>query len=64
MSKQLFNADIKKMTVANLKDLISERGWTPTGLKRKAEFQKFIITSSYQEAQKAGIKQMQELISG
>ena len=58
MSEQLFNTDIKKMTVANLKSVITDKGWSMEGLKRKVDFQKFIITSSYHEAQQNGIDQM------
>jgi hypothetical protein len=58
MFEQLFNADIKKMTVADLKVVITDNKWSLDGLKRKAEFQKFIIASSYQNAQLGGISQM------
>lgn len=55
---QLHMNDIKKMTVADLKSVISDKGWTPHGIRLKAEYQQFIITSSYVEAQHAGIAEM------
>jgi N12 class adenine-specific DNA methylase len=55
---QLLMTDIKKMTVTELKSLISERKWKPRGIRLKAEYQQFIITSSYVEAQLSGIVKM------
>ena len=60
---QLRIMDIKKMTVAELKELIETRKWSTTGLRLKDEFQKLIVTSSYVDAQLIGIQKMNELIS-
>jgi len=60
MFKQIFNADINKMTVADLKSVIRDNKWSLKGLRLKSEFRKFIITSSYNNSQYMGIALMKE----
>lgn len=61
MSKQLFNVDIKSMTVSDLKATAIANGWIIAGSKRKAQIQNFIIESSYRDMQKMGIEQMKKI---
>lgn len=60
---QLRMKDIQSMTVAELKSVIADRGWDSRGIKLKAEYQQFIITMSYTDAQRAGIAKMKSIAS-
>lgn len=61
MSAQLFNADIKPLTVSGLKSIIADNKWNQTGIRLKADFQKFIVSSSYYDTQNKGIALMKSV---
>lgn len=62
MSGQIFLDDIKLLTVSELKSVVAEHKWRAAGARLKADFQKLIVQSSYNDMQIAGVAVLDNLV--
>ena len=58
MSNQLFEIDIKNMTINMLKEVLNVNDWPAIGLRLKVEYIKQVILCSYNDTQLKGIQEM------